>query len=114
MSRSPAKAGRFFVIRSVFYLSAGGVVWMAEGFLFSYFLQFHPWQVVLTAIVYLCLLGAGAVLLRRQLATADHAPAQVALWRYLSLAPMVVVVVGSFASLPVLLLILGLGKLVGA
>ena len=36
----------------------------------------------------------------------------VALWRLLSLAPMLVVIVGSFASLPILLLIVALGKVI--
>jgi hypothetical protein len=101
------------MIRAVFYLTAGALVWLAEGFLFSYFLQFHPWQVVLMAVVYLALLGVAVELLRRQIATARQADGTLALWRYLSLAPMIVTIVGSFASLPILLVIAGLGKIFG-
>jgi hypothetical protein len=101
------------MIRAVFYLTASGVVWLAEGFLFSYFLQFHPWQTVLMAALYLGLLGLALQLLWRQIASSDRAEGQMSPWRYLSLAPMVVAIVGSFASLPVLLIIAGLGKLAG-
>jgi hypothetical protein len=99
------------MIRAVFYLTASAAVWLAEGFLFSYFLAFQPWQVVLMAAIYVVLLGVAVLLLRRQMATYREA-GDMAVWRYLSLAPMILLIVGSFASLPLLLLISGLGKLV--
>ena len=99
------------MIRALIYLTAGAAIWLAEGFLFSYFLQFHPWQVVLMAAVYLGLLVVAVRLLRRQMTTRQDA-GSMAVWRYLSLAPMLVVIVGSFASLPILILIAALGKLV--
>jgi flagellar biosynthesis protein FliP len=102
------------MIRAVFYLAASALIWLAEGFLFSYFLQFQAWQVVLMAIVYSCLVAIAVQLLRRQAATYVTESDRIAVWRYLSLAPMIVLVVGSFASLPILLVIAGLGKLVGA
>lgn len=102
------------MIRAVFYLVISAVIWLAEGFLFSYFLQFHTWQVILMAIVYCCLIALAVQLLRRQTATYEVEGDQVAVWRYLSLAPMIVLIVGSFASLPILLLIAGLGKLIPA
>ncbi len=101
------------MFRAVVYLAASAVLWLAEGFLFSYFLQFHLWQIVLMTIVYSCLIVLAVQLLRRQAATYATEEAQLAVWRYLSLAPMIVLIVGSFASLPILLLIAGLGKLVG-
>jgi magnesium-transporting ATPase (P-type) len=112
---SPAAAGRFFcMIRAIFYVTASAAVWLAEGFLFSYFLHFRPWQTVLMAIVYSGLLGMAIALLRRQVSSYRSEDTQLAVWRHLSLAPMVVAIVGSFASLPLLLIIAGLGKLVAA
>lgn len=99
------------MIRAALYLAAAGLVWLVEGFLFSYFLRFALWQTALMAIVY-----AGLFLIATRyliaFAARQHSPeAQVAYWRYLSLAPMLTVVVGSFASLPLLLGILALGHL---
>jgi hypothetical protein len=98
------------MIRAVFYLLAAGVVWMAEGFLFSYFLDFAVWQTVLMTVVYVVLFGVAVMALRRQLSTTGN-DSTLTEWRYLSMAPMVVVIIGSFASLPVLLLIAAAGKL---
>ena len=39
-------------------------------------------------------------------------PQTLSVWRYLSLAPMLVATVGSFASLPILLAIAALGRIV--
>jgi hypothetical protein len=102
------------MLRAVFYLAASAVIWLAEGFLFSYFLQFHSWQIVLMVFLYSGLIVLAVQLLRRQAASYRSDEVQLAVWRYLSLAPMIVLIIGSFASLPILLLIVGLGKLVGA
>jgi hypothetical protein len=99
------------VIRATIYLATAGIVWLVEGFLFSYFLRFALWQTVLMAIIYVALF---LIATRYLIAFAgrQHGPeAQIAYWRYLSLAPMLTVVVGSFASLPLLLAILALGHL---
>lgn len=97
------------MVRAVLYLLASGAIWLAEGFLFSRFLGFSAWQTVLMTLVYLALFSAAATWLLRLYATdsMDELP----VWRHLSLAPMLVVILGSFASLPIVLLILAAGKL---
>jgi hypothetical protein len=87
-------------------------VWFGEGAVFSWFLHFRAWQVALTAIVYLGLFATATVTLIRFARRYRTAEEGVALWRLLSLAPMLVVIVGSFASLPILLLIVALGKVI--
>jgi hypothetical protein len=98
------------VTRAVLYLLASGAIWLVEGFLFSHFLGFGTWQTVIMAVLYAALfLTACAVLiqhLRRW--TVSGAPVS---WRLLSAAPMVVAVLGSFLTLPLLLLILAAGRI---
>lgn len=99
------------MIRATVYLAAAGIVWLVEGFLFSYFLRFALWQTVLMAALYggLFLLAVRSLLVQMQ--RQPDSESTLAYWRYLSLAPMVVAVIGSFASLPLLLIILALGHL---
>ncbi len=81
-----------------------------EGFLFSKFLGFMVLQTTLAAIFYVLVYVAVV----RQLILAfrrDDARGDTARWRYLSLAPMLTVVVGSFASLGVMLLIVVAGQI---
>lgn len=99
------------MIRATLYLVVAGIVWLVEGFLFSYFLRFAPWQTVIMAIIYVALFLIAARYLVTLARRNRDSEAQLAYWRYLSLAPMVTVVVGSFASLPLLLAILALGHL---
>lgn len=100
------------MIRAALYLVASGAIWFAEGFIFTTFLGFRAWQIGLVVTIYAVLWVAAAIWLIR-LGQRQRALAQpLAAWRYLSLAPMLTVIVGSFASLPILLAIAALGKLV--
>lgn len=101
------------MIRAILYLLAAGAVWLAEGFLFSYFLRFHLWQTALMAALYAVLFLLAVRLLLDQVRSYERAGTELDVWRYLSLAPILTVVVGSFASLPVLLLIAAVGKFAG-
>ena len=100
------------MIRAALYLIAAGIVWMVEGFIFARLLGFTWWQTALMAAVYVGLWAVAASRLlglsRSERSTGQPLPE----WRYLSLAPMLAVVLGCFASLPSLLLILALGKVV--
>jgi hypothetical protein len=99
------------VIVAWFYVLVAGVVWFAEGFLFSRFFSFSVWQTALAAVFYLAVFIAAVMTLARR-ARGEYNVADVARWRLLSLAPMLVVILGSFVSLPVMLLVLALGKAV--
>jgi hypothetical protein len=99
------------VIRATAYLVASGAIWVIEGFLFSRLLSFSASQVVLTVALYAAffLLATGLLL---HFSRAFREETEIlARWRLLSLAPMLVAVVGSFVSLPLLLLIVALGKI---
>jgi hypothetical protein len=98
------------MFRAYAYLAAAGVVWMTECGLFSHFLGLSPWQVVLLAIIYLALFVLAVRVLLRSLASHREGP-EIAPWRAVSLAPMVVIVLGSFVSLPLIVLVVLLGKL---
>lgn len=100
------------VIRAAAYLIASGVVWVIEGFLFSRLLVFSASQVALTIAIYLGLFVAAALLLIRFVRRFRDDTGDLPRWRLLSLAPMLVAIVGSFVSLPLLLLVVALGKVV--
>jgi hypothetical protein len=97
------------MIRASAYLLVAGAVWLAEGYVFTQLLGFSMVQIVATGCCYVALYGLAVYALIRSVGETGGF-ADVARWRYLSLAPMMMVVVGSFASLPVLLLIAALGK----
>jgi hypothetical protein len=102
------------MLRAYLYLGGSGLIWMVEGFLFSYFLQFAAWQVALTACIYLALFLLAARFLLEALsrrAEDGSAGSDLATWRLVSLAPMATVIMGSFASLPLLLIVLALGRI---
>jgi hypothetical protein len=97
------------MIRAILYLFASGVIWLVEGFLFSRFLRFSAIQTGIMAVIYVALFAAAL----RYILLLSRRQEEVGLsrWRYLSLAPMLTVTLGSFASLPVLLAILVLGRI---
>jgi hypothetical protein len=97
------------MIRASGYLVFAGAVWLAEGYVFTQFLGFSTAQIVAAICCYAALYGLAVYALIRSVGEGGGF-ADVAHWRYLSLAPMMMVVLGSFASLPVLLLIAALGK----
>jgi hypothetical protein len=82
-----------------------------EGFLFSRFLAFTVLQTTLAAIFYVLIYLSASHQLLRAFRT-DQARGDISRWRYLSLAPMLSVVLGSFASLGVMILIVVIGQLV--
>ncbi|HZU13129.1 MAG TPA: hypothetical protein VFB58_09845 [Chloroflexota bacterium] len=98
------------MIRAVLYLLASAVAWFAEGYVFSRFLRFSIAQTIILGLVYLALFLL-ALLFLRSLATDLSDRGELPIWRYLSLAPALTLIVGSFASLPILLAIAALGKL---
>src|SRR5947209_7395386 len=99
------------MIRALLYLLAAGAIWLTEGFLFSHYLGFRVWQTVLMVMVYV---GLFSVALRLLLAAAPDRSSRdsIAAWRQIAVAPMLAVIVGSFLSMPILLLIAALGKVV--
>ncbi|GAC1325815.1 MAG: hypothetical protein NVS2B16_14870 [Chloroflexota bacterium] len=98
------------MIRSVLYLVGACAMWVIEGFVFSRFLDFSVWQTALMVTVYVIFFGVAAWALLSRLRAYPGDVASLPLWRYASLAPMLAMVLGSFASLPVLLAISVLGK----
>jgi hypothetical protein len=69
------------------------------------------WQTTLMAVVYLTLFAIAVRYLVVLTGRYGERDARLTYWRYLSLAPMLTVVLGSFASLPLILIILALGHL---
>jgi hypothetical protein len=98
------------VIRAGIYVLAAGVIWLAEGFLFSRLLGFSHVQVAAVALMYSALFGVAVLQLLRSARRYSSGASQLSPWRYISLAPMLVIVLGSFVSLPILLLIALIGK----
>ena len=110
-SGAPAPAScEWGLLRAYTYLAVAGVIWLTEGFLFSHYLGFAPWQTTLLAVIYIGLYSVALryflISLRDGAGHGDLAP-----WRAVSLAPMLVVMLGSFISLPLILVVAALGKL---
>jgi len=99
------------VIRGVLYLLAAGVAWMGEGFAFSRFLMFVPWQTVAMVVVYAVLFGVACWQFSRLARRHPASDGTLPFWRYVSLAPQLTLVAGSFLSLPILIALLAIGKL---
>jgi hypothetical protein len=97
------------VFRAYLYLLVAGIVWCGEGLVFGNRLDLRVWQIVLLAVIYLGLYAAVVRVFLRSLR--DHEPGgEYPAWRVVSLAPMLAAVVGSFISLPLLLAVVALGK----
>jgi hypothetical protein len=99
------------MIRAKLYVGLSGIVWLVEGFLFSRLLHFRAWQTGLMVVMYVGLFTLVVSVLLRSIPQPDVHDENAAVWRYVSLAPMLTVVVGSFVSLPLILCILVLGQL---
>jgi hypothetical protein len=99
------------MIRAVAYLAASGVIWVVEAFLFSKLLSFSAAQVALTVVLYVVLFLVAVVVFVRFAREFKEGTESMPRWRLLSLAPMFVAIVGSFVSLPLLLLVVALGKI---
>lgn len=99
------------MLRAYFYLIASGVIWLVEGFLFSYYLGLVLWQSALLLVIYLALLGVALRATVRTLRDHPETPEGVSPWRLLAFAPAAVAIVGSFISLPLILIVVALGRL---
>jgi hypothetical protein len=99
------------MVRATLYVVASACIWLAEGFMFSRFLAFSLWQTTLLGVIYVTLLAASLLALRRAWHRQAELSSELAAWRLLSLAPMVTTILGSFVSLPIVLVVLALGKI---
>src|SRR5947209_3627831 len=99
------------MVRATLYVGASALIWLAEGFMFSRFLDFSAWQTALLGAVYVALLGVALTALRRSWRQRTELSGDLAAWRMLALAPMVTVILGSFVSLPIVLVVLVVGKI---
>lgn len=99
------------MIRAYLYLFAAGVIWLVEGFLFSRYLYLAIWQTAVLAILYVVLFGIAVSILMKSLRQQTRGPEGVPPWRLLAYAPVLVTIVGSFVSLPLILLVVALSKL---
>ena len=98
------------MVRALFYLIVSALIWLGEGFLFSRLLGFTVLETALAAVVYLGLFAVAVFAFVRHTGRAGTANSDLPEWRLLSAAPMIVVIVGSFMSLPVLLAIYAIGS----
>ena len=99
------------MVRAYLYLILSGVIWLIEGFLFSYYLGLAIWQSIILLVIYLTLFGAAVRAALQTLRAQPPGPEGVAAWRLLAFAPAVVTILGSFLSLPLILLVVALGRL---
>jgi hypothetical protein len=100
------------VIRAWLSLAAAAGIWFAEGFVFSQFLAFRIWQVALMGAIYALFFVVALTPFRKFAGSHSASAHEVDGWRLLSAAPMMVIILGSFISLPILLAIVALGRVV--
>lgn len=98
------------MVRAITYLVVSAVIWLGEGFLFSRLLGFTVLETALAAVVYLCLYAVSVAVFVRHTGRIRTANPDLPEWRLLSAAPMIVVIVGSFISLPLLVAIYAIGS----
>lgn len=99
------------MIRGLLYLLVSLVIWCTEAGLFSLLLNFSAGQTAALFLLYVLLATVVIGSFVRQ-TRARHGPIQdMPQWRYMSLGPMLVTIVGSFVSLPLLLFVAVAGKL---
>lgn len=103
-------------LRTALYLLAAGIVWFAEDFVFSRGLRFNAAQTAVVTLYFLALFGSAVWLVlrtHRRLAGAVTLPGpeDFTVARLVSLAPVLTLVVGSFAALPVIILVLLAGSI---
>jgi hypothetical protein len=99
------------MLRTYFYLIASGLIWLVEGFLFSYYLGLAIWQSALLLMIYAALFAVALRATLDALSREPETPEGVSAWRLLAFAPAFVAIVGSFLSLPLILLVVALGRL---
>jgi hypothetical protein len=99
------------MFRAYFYLLVSAVIWFGEGLLFSHYLGFAAWQIALLGVLYLALFALALRYLLTGLRESPASEANMTAWRVVSLAPMLVTILGSFASLPLIILVAAAGKI---
>ncbi len=96
--------------RGLFYLFISVVLWCTEAALFSRLLNFSFGQTLALLCIYLVLATAVVASFVRRMRGLKVAMQDMPEWRYMSLGPMLVTIVGSFVSLPLLLFVAVAGK----
>lgn len=91
--------------RAILYLFIAGLVWLVEGFLFSRLLHLGPAEIAVVVIMYAVLFSLAAGAFVRYAGSSGTDQGDLARWRMLASAPMVVVIIGSFLSLPLVVLV---------
>lgn len=100
--------------RTVAYLLAAAIIWFAEDFAFSRGLGFNAAQTAVVTIYFLVLfVGAVWFICRThaRLSASTTPDEHLSVARVVSMAPVVTVLLGSFAALPVIVLVLLLGTI---
>ncbi len=99
------------MFRAYLYLLVSAFIWFGEGFLFSHYLGFAAWQIALLAVIYAALFGMCIRYLLHGLQQPRTSEDGLKAWRVVSVAPMLVTILGSFVSLPLVVLVAAAGKL---
>lgn len=102
-------------VRPILYLTAAGVVWFAEDYLFARGLRFNAAQTVVVTVYFVALFGAAVRFILLAYARAGKGlpsdPNDISPDRLVVMAPAFTLIVGSFAALPMLMLMLVLGAI---
>jgi hypothetical protein len=100
--------------RTVIYLTVAGALWATECIVFARALQFDVIQTTIFGVYFAVLFGAALVFLGRFYGDtsqiSDESRAEFSSARLISLAPMLTVILGSFAAFPVMILLVVFGS----
>ena len=99
-------------LRTAIYLIAAAAIWFSEDVIFSIAFHFNGGQTALVTVYFAALFGGAIWFIVRtyQHASASTGRTDLPIGRIVAMAPMLVVLVGSFAALPVVMAALVLGR----
>lgn len=100
--------------RTGVYLVAAAAIWFAEDYVFTRGLGFDGVQTGIVTIYFVLLFATAIAFIlratRRMRNDPSSAQGEFSATRLLSMAPAMTVIIGSFAALPILILVLALGS----
>jgi hypothetical protein len=101
--------------RTIIYLAAAGAIWFAEDLVFSRAFGFNLLQTAVVTLYFIILFGLAVRFVLETYRSLEQNPqateSDFPIARVVSMAPIITVLLGSFAALPIFMLVLIVGAL---
>lgn len=100
--------------RTGLYLLAAALIWFAEDYVFTRGLGFNAGQTAVVTVYFVGLFAAAMLFVQKTMQrlaqTRPGDPEDIPITRILAMAPVLTVILGSFAALPIIILVLLAGS----